>query len=292
MTTLENSVKKILDSINILSNEFTPEEWIEKTRYVQPHVSERMFGKFDWSNTPYMKDIVNHLDPYSPVTHCAIMKGVRIGGTFALVHNGVPYIMSERPTNIMLISANKDLARKTMQGVDYGIDGCNIRYLLGKGSGVKSNTSGDTMEAKSFSGGFELINFGGQAASNMRQVTAGLVVADEVDAIKGIDKESGSFLKLMEDRTRSYGEAKKIFYISSPLLLDSSLIYKLFLKGDQNVYYVPCPKCGEFIELVWNERNENNTRYGVIFDVRNNEVIKKSVRYRCGLCENEFEEKQ
>lgn len=292
MTTFENSIRQILNSVNVISEDLSPVEWIEKNRTIQSFVSERMFGKFDWSNTPYMKEIVNHLNPYSPVTHCAIMKGVRIGGTFAITHNGVPYVMSERPTNVMLISANAGLAKKTMQGVDHGIDGCNIRHLLGKSSGVKSNTTGDTTEAKSFAGGYELFNFGGQASGNMRQLTAGLIIADEVDAIKGIDKESGSFLKLMEDRARSYGETKKIFYLSSPLLESSSLIYQLYLDGDQRVFYVPCPKCGEFIELIWNERNENNTRYGIIFDIKNGEVIEKSVRYRCGKCENEFFEKK
>lgn len=292
MVGFESNIEKVFSSITLSQEELSPSDWIEKHRYIQQHVSEKMFGQFDFGNTPYMKKITDYLSPYSPVTHCAFMKGVRTGGTFSIVHNGVPYVMSERPTNIMLISANKELAKKTMQGVDNGIDGCNIRHLLGKGSGVQSHSKGDTMESKFFSGGFELFNFGGQSSANMRQVTSGLTIADEVDAIKGIDKNSGSFLKLMEDRSKSFGESKKIFYISSPLLRDSSLIYKLYLRGDQQIYYVPCPNCGVPIELVWNERNENNTRYGVIFDVKDGEVIKKSVRYRCGECENDFEEKR
>jgi phage terminase large subunit GpA-like protein len=287
------AIKAIYNSPAFLfdEKELKPSEWIEKSRYVQKEVSERMFGQFSFEHTPYMRKIVDHLSPYDPVTHVVLMKGVRTGGTFCVVHNGVPYIMSERPTNIMLLSANDTLATKMMQGVDKGIDGCNIRNLLGKGSGVQSNSKGDTMQQKFFSGGFELFNFGGQSASNMRQVTAGLIIADELDAFKGSTKETGTFIDLMEDRARSYGDAKKIFYISSPLLLDSSLIYALYLKGNQNVHYVPCPKCGKMIELVWNERNKNNTRYGVIFDVRNGEVVEKSVRYRCGKCENDFDER-
>ena len=121
------------------------------------------------------------------------------------------------------------------------------------------------------------MSFGGQSATNFRQITAGFVLADELDAFKLFSKGSGNIIKLIEDRTRSYGDSKIIYYVSSPLLEESSLIYSLYLDYNQNVYYVPCPKCGTMIELVWNERNENNTRYGVIFDVRNGEVIKKSV---------------
>ena len=245
--------------------ELSPTEWIENKRYIQKHVSEKMFGKFNFSNTPYMKQITNHLSPYDPVTHVVLMKGVRIGGTFSIVHNGVPYIMSERPTNIMLLSATDKLATKTIEGVDNGIDGCHIRHLLGKGSGVQSNSKGDTQQQKFFSGGFNLFNFGGQSATNARQVTAGMIVFDELDGFKVHSKETGSIIKPMEDRARSYGESKKIFYISSPLLMSSSIIYPLYLRGNQNVYYVPCPKCGEMIEFVWNERNENNTRYKFTF---------------------------
>lgn len=287
------SVKKIYNSsiYNFDSVELSPSEYFEQKRYVQRHVSEKMFGQFDWKHTPYMRQIVDHLSPYDPVTHIVLMKGVRTGGTFVMVHNGVPYIMDQRPTNVMLLSANDELAISTIKGVDDGIDGCNIRHLISKGTGVQSHSKGDTMKKKFFSGGFELFNFGGQSVKNMRQKTAGFVVADELDAFKYSTKEAGSFIKAMEDRTRSLGESKKIVYISSPLLLDSSQIYSLYLDGNQNVYYVPCPKCGEYIELVWNERNENNTRYGVIFDVKNGEVLEKSVRYRCGKCENEFFEK-
>lgn len=288
--TFDQQISGLLDTIEIGHEELKPSDWIDRNRYVQKHISEHMYGQHDFSNVPYMRQIVDHLSPYDPVTHIVLMKGVRIGGTFALVHNGVPYIISERPTNIMLISANKTLAEKTIQGVDFGIDGCNIRHLIGKATQTKTNAKGDTMQEKFFNGGFKLFNFGGQSIANMRQESAGYIAADEVDAIKEGNTKGGSFTKAMEDRARGYGETKKIAYLGSPLLEVSSLIYRLYLRGNQNVYHVPCPKCGEYIELVWNERNENNTRYGVIFDVKNGEVIKKSVRYRCGKCENEFTE--
>jgi phage terminase large subunit GpA-like protein len=292
MSHLEQSIKRILNSIEFNTEVPLPSEWIEKNRYVQKHVSKNLHGQFKFSNTPYMREIVDHLSPYSPVSHITIMKGVRTGGTFSLVHNGVCYLMKENPNNIMLLSANETLAKKTMKGVDFGIDGCNIRYLLGKGSNIQTNSKGDTIESKHFSGGYELFNFGGQSITNMRQVTASVIIADEVDAMKGVDKKGGAFLRLMEDRARDAGESKILIYISSPLMLETSLIYSLYLKGDQRKYKVPCPCCGEYIEFVWNERNENNTRYGVIFDIKKNEVVKNSVRYRCGICENDFEEKK
>jgi phage terminase large subunit GpA-like protein len=280
----------IRENVRFESAEPSPTKWMEKNRYIQRFVSDKMHGKFDFSNVPYMRQITEHLSPYDPVTHVVLMKGVRIGGTFALVHNGIPYIMKERPANILSLSANADLSKKSIEGVDFGIDGCNIRHLIGKSNKSKNNAKGDTAEEKFFSGGFKLSAIGGQSATNYRQITAGIIFIDEVDAFKLFSKDSGNSLNLVEDRAKSSGDSKKIVYISSPLLEESSVIYSLYLDYNQNVYYVPCPKCGAMIELVWNERNENNTRYGVIFDVRNGEVIKKSVRYRCGECENDFAE--
>lgn len=282
----------IREHVKFESSEPSPTKWIEQNRNIQRHVSDKLFGKFDFSNVPYMRQITEHLSPYDPVTHIVLMKGVRIGGTFALVHNGIPYIMKERPANILSLSANADLSKKSIEGVDFGIDGCGIRHLIGKSNKSRNNSKGDTAEEKFFSGGFKLTAIGGQSATNYRQITAGVIFIDEVDAYRLFTKDSGNSLNLIEDRAKSSGDSKKIIYISSPLLQDSSVIYSLYLDYNQNIFYVPCPKCHAMIELVWNERNENNTRYGVIFDVRNGEVIKKSVRYRCGECENDFAEKK
>lgn len=294
METLEKSVRSVFESISFSSEDLSPSEWIEKNRYVQRSVSSRLEGMYSFDNTPYMREIVDHLSPYSPVTHVVIEKGVRIGATFALVHNGVPYIISERPESTLLVSATKDLARETMEGVDFGIDGCKIRHLLGKGTGVQNNSKGDTANYKMFSGGYKLHNAGGQSDTEFRQITAGVLMIDEVDAMKFISATSGSVTELFEDRAKTYGEAKKVIYLSSPLLEKTSIIHAKYLDGDQNKFLLPCPCCGKYIELVWNERNENNTRYGVLFDIKKNQVVKNSVRYRCGnpKCENEFFEKK
>lgn len=285
-------IKKITAPALVLKTDLNPlpSEWLEQNRYVQKAVSSRLEGMLSFKNTPYMKEIIDHLDPYSPVTHVILEKGVRMGASFILEDCGVPYIISERPTSTLVVSATKDLARERMEGIDFGIDGCKVRYLIGKGTGVQSNSKGDTANYKSFSGGFKLFNAGGQSDTEFRSITAGIIFIDEVDAMKFVSASSGAVTELFEDRAITYGETKKIFYLSSPLLLQTSVIHAKYLEGDQNKYLVPCPNCGEFIELVWNERNENNTRYGVIFDVNNNEVVKDSVRYRCGLCENEFRE--
>jgi phage terminase large subunit GpA-like protein len=292
MNILQKTIGNIFSSIELNNEYLTPSQWIEKNRYVQKAVSSRLEGMYNFDNTPYMREIVDHLSVYSPVTHVVIEKGVRIGATFALVHNGVPYIISERPENTLLVSATKDLARETMEGVDFGIDGAKIRNLLGKGTGVQNNSKGDTANYKSFSGGYKLFNAGGQSDTEFRQITVGIMFIDEVDAMKFVSSTSGAVTELFEDRAKTYGEAKKIVYISSPLLEQTSVIHAKYLEGDQNKFLLPCPKCGEFIELVWNERNINNTRYGVIFDIKKNQVVKDSVRYRCGKCENEFQEKK
>jgi len=289
---LETSIKKILNSVTFNSAILSPSEWIEKHRYVQRAVSARLEGMYSFKNTPYMREIIDHLSEYSPVTHIILEKGVRIGASFALEDNGFSYIASERPTSTLIVSDTKDHARERMEGIDFGIDGCNIRHLIGKATMSKNNSKGDTANYKSFSGGFKLHNAGGQSDTEFRSITAGVIYIDEVDSMKFISLSSGSVVELFEDRAITYGETKKIYYLSSPLLEKTSVIHAKYLAGDQNKYLLPCPKCGDFIELVWNKRNENNTRYGVIFNVFNNEVVKKSVRYRCGKCENEFQEKK
>ena len=255
--------------------------------------SESKFkGKFDINRTPYMKKVIDHFSPYSNKNVIALMKGHQIGAN-ALLENAFCYRIKHCPTNMMLVTANEKLQANAMSRIDKAIDGFDIRHLITIGNSLKRKTksSGDTMFTKHFAGG-SLISFGGQSLSNMRSNPVQIVAADECDTYKLKDEKAGSFISLMNDRTSSFGEERIIFYGSTPLLKESSIIESVFLQGDQQYYNLPCPCCGEYYPLVWYGKNENGTRYGVMFDVKKNRVVKDSVRYRCPKCENEWRERK
>ena len=76
-------------------------------------------------------------------------------------------------------------------------------------------------------------------------------IIDDFEAMKGDSKEAGATTKMIEQRFASFGKSKKIFYISTPELKPTSNIEPVYLQGDQRKYFIPCPCCGEFINLEW-----------------------------------------
>lgn len=282
---LQNITKFNYKVSDVLPSEFS------KRRMMKSGESN-FVGKFDINRTPYMKEILDFFSPYNNKNILGLMKGHQLGGN-ATFENGICYRISESPTNIMVVSANDDLASKAMNRINKAIDGFDLRHLIRLDAQKKTNNraSGDTAMWKQFSGG-SLISFGGQSLANMRSNPIQIIIADECDTYKLKDEKAGSFINVMDDRTSSYGPTRKIMYLSTPLLKHSSIVYKIFLQGDQRRYNVPCPNCGEYITIEWFGKSDSGNPYGIIFDIKKNRVVKNSVRYRCQKCENEFEEKR
>lgn len=267
-----------------------PSEYAEKNRIMSSDVS-KFTGNFSYDKTPYTREIIDCLSPYSPVNVISVMKGLQIGISAGVIENGIAYLISENPTNIMLVSGNDNLASRMMLRIDQSIDSCGLRNLMRANVLRKSKSSGDTAKEKQFAGG-SLITYSGQSINNMRQNSVEVIFSDDVEMFKGVTESAGSFARVMEGRATSYGASRKIFYISTPELKESSIIEPMYLQGDQRFWNVPCPKCGELIVLEWYLKNENGTKCGVVFEVKKNRVVPGSVHYRCQKCENEFEEKR
>ena len=98
------------------------------------------------------------------------------------------------------------------------------------------------------------------------------VIMDEIDAAPHSVKGEGDPQKLAEARTNGYSGRKKILLISTPLLLQTSKIYKSFLEGDQRHLHIECPFCNQYQKLEW-----RNFKYKVEKEL----VIQDSVYFEC-----------
>ncbi len=287
---------QILNKLNLITNfnfevsDVLPSVFSSKR--IMRSGESNFVGNFDIERTPYMIEPLDFFSPYNPKNVMALMKGHQLGFN-ASFENGICYRISECPTNIMLVSANDELAKKAMNRINRAIDGFDLRHLIRLDAQKKTHNraSGDTAMWKQFSGG-SLISFGGQSPTNMRSNPIQIIIADECDTYKLQDEKAGSFVDVMDDRTSSYGASRKLLYGSTPLLKHNSIIYSVFLQGDQRYYNMPCPKCNELITFDWYGKTESGVQYGILFDVKKNRVLPKSVRYRCPKCENDFEEKK
>ncbi len=92
----------------------------------------------------------------------------------------------------------------------------------------------------------------------------------------------GDPISLAEKRTDAFEAIRKILYISTPLVEQTSRIKPLFLAGDQRYYYVPCKHCGHMQRLEWRDAEG---RYRLAYDVdERGHPVPSSVRYECEKC--------
>jgi phage terminase large subunit GpA-like protein len=272
-----------------------PSEWAEQNRSMDSSMS-RYQGRFSYSITPYTRDIVDCLSPDHPATTIAVKKGAQIGFSTGVIESGIGWIISQQPGNVLFLTGHADLSEEAVAKVDGMIDSCGIRHLIRSNSKRARNTkTGDTNTKKEFPGG-SLVSGSAGNHKLLRQRSCRFGFIDDFDAARGSTKQSGSTRKLIDARFASYGNKRKVFYISTPELLKTSNIQPIYERGDQRKYFIPCPCCGDYITLEWscdlkNNEKESGERAGITWKLdENNKLIKGSVGYICQECGGFFDD--
>jgi len=260
-----------------------PSEYIEKNRYLDRELTS-IPGYYKFSKTPYWRDPLNDMSPLSEVKKIVIVKGVQIGATTGVLENCVAYNIGSDPKPQLYITADKELAKIGMEvKIERMLDSCNLRQKIFSQTNAKKR-SGDTTYNKEYPGGF-LYAIGAQNPGKLRSMSFPVILFDELDGMPDKLGKEGDPVSLAENRSNAYAEKRKILYISTPLVKQTSKIWALYLRGDQKKFMVPCKFCGEKQELVWHGVDDNGKRYGIIFDIEDGEPVYDSVGYKCRHCE-------
>ncbi|MGB0881865.1 MAG: terminase gpA endonuclease subunit [Vicingaceae bacterium] len=209
-----------------------------------------------------------------------------------VIENGVGFIIDQQPGNILFLTGHADLAEEAMSGkIDNMIDQCGLRDMIRPNVLRKKNQrTGDTNKSKEFPGG----SLTAGAAGNhklLRQRSVRYGFIDDYDAAKHSTKESGSTQEMIEQRFAAYASKKKLYFISTPELKQTSNIEPVYELGDQRRYHVPCPCCGDYIILEWTIQVDGKT-YGITYDIDDEgNLIEGSVGYKCQSCGGFFSDK-
>lgn len=92
---------------------------------------------------------------------------------------------------------------------------------------------------------------GSNSPANLASKPIRFLFFDETDKYPGASKKEADPISLARERTKTFAHNRKIFLTSTPTLRTGH-IWKA-LEGADIVkhYFVPCPHCGEYIELKW-----------------------------------------
>lgn len=284
----ESIIDQIFDAAEFQISDILPSEWAEQNRFMTSDVSA-MEGMYTFDNSPYVREIVDFLSPSNPYRILVIMKGAQLGLSTGFIENGIGWIISQQPGNVLCLVGHDDLVEKAMGKIDNMIDTTGIRRLIHSNANrTKNNKSGDKDRSKEFTGGH--LTLGPTNHKTLRQVSYRYGFIDDFEAMKSDTKESGATVPLIMQRFSTYAKTMKLAFISTPEVKETSNIEREYLKGDQRKYFVPCPCCGEYITFEWECDSEfvENGKAGIYYELNeNSELVADSVGYVCPKC-NQF----
>lgn len=255
----------------------TVTEWADRYR-ILPENASSMPGRWRTDTAPYLRGIQDALSVDNPAVKVVIVKSNQVGGSEAVVLNQFGYRIHQFPGPLQLVvPRDEDVKEFVTTRFDPMVE-ATAELAARVGRGEDGDRAADNVHVKRFPGG-QLIVAASRSPATFRAKPVEVIVLDDLDACARNNPE-GDIVELAAKRTNTFSDRpRKIVLISTPTVAGNSPIEREFEWSNQQHYYVPCPFCGEFQPLVWEqvvyERNDPGT-----------------TRYRCRRCAMDIQESE
>lgn len=194
-----------------------------------------------WRNdkTPYLVDIMDELTNYE-TEEIVFCKPTQVGGTEAL-QNMLGYVIMQDPSPAMIVYPTDKLAESISENRIEPMIKANRSLLK-----LYKETESSKLEMQ-FDGMY-LTLAGSNSPSSLASKAIKYLFLDEVDKYPGSSKKESDPISLAKERTKTFRN-RKIYMTSTPTL-STGQIWKALMDCDvEKHFFVPCPHCGEMIEL-------------------------------------------
>ena len=230
------------------------DEWCDSYR-ILPRSGSSESGKWRTSRTPYLREIMKCLSPQSRYKEIAVLKGHQLGFT-EMGLGWIMYTIDLMPGPFLALQPTEANAiRWVKQRVNPSLEACE--RLQNKIKKTVGRSAGNALLQKD-GNGWSLMLSGSNSPSALSSIPVANLYLDEVDRYQIDVKGEGDPLELVKARTSNFPRSK-VLYTSTPVLKETSHIWKLYQESDQRVYELPCPHCGGiegqtnggYFELKW-----------------------------------------
>lgn len=227
--------------------DLTISEWSDLNRKISSEASAEP-GQWRTSRAEYQREIMDAIS--NPlIERVIVMTAAQVGKTELLL-NTIGYFVDQEPSPILVLQPTLQMGQSfSKDRLDPMIR--DTAVLREKVKNARSRDSGNTIMHKKFIGGHITI-----AATNSPVSLAArpirILLCDEVDRYPLSAKKEGDPLTLAMKRTQNFWN-RRIVWVSTPTLLQTSRIYEGFEGSTQEEWCVPCPTCGEFQPFSWEQ---------------------------------------
>jgi phage terminase large subunit (gpA) len=217
----------------------TVSEWADKYRLLDSKVTA-IPGPWRTDYVPYLKDIMNEFNNYE-TEEIIFVKPTQVGGTEAL-QNMVGYVIQQDPAPTMIVYPTDKLAESIsdnrLKPMLLSTPTLRMRYKESESSKLEYQFEG-----------MYLSLVGSNSPSSLASKPIKYLFLDEVDKYPGASKREADPISLARERTKTFHNSK-VFITSTPTLKTGHIWQAKDNADIEKHYFVPCPHCHEYIELV------------------------------------------
>lgn len=247
--------------------DYTVSEWADAERFL-PTSSGARGSRWRTEAVPYLRgpmDAVNE----PGVSTIAIRKASQIGASEAL-HNIVGYFMQHQPCPMLFVHPTAGVAEEWSKDrlADMIRTTPALRAIV---SDRKDSDEGaSTLNLKVFPNGYLALG-GANTPNTFARRAVRVAFGDDIDRWPANVGDEGAPEDLLRNRTETFFDAL-VMLVSTPTL-KGGRIDTLYERSDRRRFFVPCPNCGAWRQLTWNDA----TQFRVIWQERDAE----SARIAC-----------
>nr|DAJ22978.1 MAG TPA: terminase large subunit [Caudoviricetes sp.] len=220
----------------------TVSEWADKYRMLDAR-SSAMPGPWRTEHTSYLKEIMDEFNNYE-TEEIIYVKPTQVGGTECL-QNMVGYIVQQDPAPTMIVYPTDKLAESISEN--------RLQPMMRATPGLRSKfLENNSLKLELQFDGMYLSLAGSNSPSSLASKAVKYLFLDEVDKYPGASKKEADPIRLARERTKTFHN-RKIFITSTPTIREGH-IWRAKEEADiEKHFFVPCPHCGEYIELKWQQ---------------------------------------
>lgn len=226
-------------------DEMSVSEWAAEFRYLGSKESA-LPGRWKNSVAPYMVAVMNELTRYE-TEETILCTAVQMAKTEAM-NNMIGYCIQQDPGPILVVYPKQELAESISENriLPMILSTPTLRELYEPFYSQKLELQFE---------GLTLALTGSNSPAGLASRPVRYVFMDEVDKFPGASKKESEPISLARMRTTTYGNGRgrKIVLASTPTI-KTGQIWKALMSADQvKHFFVPCPHCGQMIELLWSQ---------------------------------------
>ena len=255
------------------------DEWADAHMIIPKKAGAPEPGYYRTDRTPYAREVMRCLSPQSPYRRVIVQGASQMLKTQVAL-NWIGASIHQAPANILALMPTEKIVKRVSHRIGSTIE--SVPELNRRVAPPRSRDSRNTIDAKEYDGGTLYIATA-RSASNLAEISCRYIYGDELDRWEMDVGGEGDPVELAEARTSNFGHNAKIYFSSSPLITGSSLINNLFLQSDQRHYYVPCPHCSEYQELVWEQMRWNDDITAVWYLCAHCAGVIEETRHKTGM---------